>query len=88
MQELINSVLNENKRGAANAPASSQAREPAVNLDEVLRKVRITVIGVGGAGCNAVTRLFLSGIESARTIVINTDSKHLHTISKAHEKYL
>ena len=90
MQELINSVLNENKPRTPEelVPASSQAGNPAVNLDEVLKKVRITVIGVGGAGCNAVTRLFLSGIESARTIVINTDSKHLHTISKAHEKYL
>jgi cell division protein FtsZ len=89
MQELINSVLSERKAEAAGtAPAASQAAGQAFNLDEVLKKVRITVIGVGGAGCNAVTRLFVDGIESARTIVINTDSKHLHTISKAHDKFL
>jgi hypothetical protein len=89
MQELINSVISERKAEEARSdPAFSHASAPAINLDEVMKKVRIAVIGVGGAGCNAVTRLFVDGIESARTIVINTDSKHLHTISKAHDKFL
>ncbi len=42
--------------------------------------VRIAVIGVGGAGSNAVSRLKKSGIESARTIAVNTDAKHLRFI--------
>jgi cell division protein FtsZ len=95
MMELVNSVLNEAKtQERAFSQAVSQAPEASVGstrpstLDDSIKRVRISVIGVGGAGCNAVTRLFLSGIESARTIVINTDSKHLHILSKAHEKFL
>ncbi|MBI5224103.1 cell division protein FtsZ [Candidatus Micrarchaeota archaeon] len=42
--------------------------------------VRISVVGVGGAGCNAVNRIYTQGIKSARTIAINTDGKHLNMI--------
>jgi cell division protein FtsZ len=42
--------------------------------------VRISVIGVGGAGCNCVNRIASSGIKSARTLSINTDGKHLNMI--------
>ncbi|MEM4195341.1 MAG: cell division protein FtsZ [Candidatus Anstonellales archaeon] len=49
--------------------------------------VRIAVIGVGGAGSNAVSRLKKAGIESARTIAVNTDARHLKFIH-ADEKIL
>ena len=49
--------------------------------------VRIAVIGVGGAGSNAVNRLKKNGIESALTIAVNTDAKHLRFID-SHEKIL
>jgi len=49
--------------------------------------VRISVIGVGGAGCNCINRLATSGIKSARTLAINTDGKHLNMI-KAGKKVL
>ncbi|MGB9719538.1 MAG: cell division protein FtsZ [Candidatus Anstonellales archaeon] len=42
--------------------------------------VRIAVIGVGGAGSNAVNRLKKNRIESARTIAVNTDARHLKFI--------
>jgi cell division protein FtsZ len=42
--------------------------------------VRIAVIGVGGAGSNAVSRLKKGGIESARTIAVNTDARHLNFV--------
>jgi len=42
--------------------------------------VRIAVIGVGGAGTNAVSRLKKGGIESARTIAVNTDARHLNFV--------
>jgi len=45
--------------------------------------IRISVIGVGGAGCNCVNRLATFGIKSARTMAINTDGKHLNMISAA-----
>ncbi len=44
-------------------------------------KVRISVLGVGGAGCNCINRIANSGIKSARTVAINTDGKHLNMIN-------
>lgn len=49
--------------------------------------VRISVIGIGGAGCNSVNRLSKAGIRSANTIAINTDGKHLR-ITDAAQKIL
>lgn len=52
-----------------------------------VKKARITVFGVGGAGQNTVTRLSEMGIQGANTIAINTDAKHL-TVAKADRKIL
>ncbi len=52
-----------------------------------VKKARIVVVGVGGAGQNTITRLTDMGIEGAITISINTDAKHL-TIGKADKKIL
>jgi len=49
--------------------------------------IRISVIGVGGAGCNCVNRIYQSGMKSARTLAINTDGKHLNMIG-ANKKFL
>ncbi|MCX6778244.1 MAG: cell division protein FtsZ [Candidatus Micrarchaeota archaeon] len=43
-------------------------------------KVRILVVGVGGAGCNTINRLTRMGIKSAETIAVNTDHVHLKMI--------
>jgi cell division protein FtsZ len=48
---------------------------------------RVLVLGVGGAGNNAVTRLMEMGIVGAECIAINTDALHLNA-SRAHEKIL
>ena len=48
---------------------------------------RILVIGVGGAGNNAVTRLTEMSIDGAECIAVNTDALHLNA-SRAHEKIL
>ncbi len=50
-------------------------------------KVKITVVGVGGGGTNTVTRLTKMGIESANTISVNTDQKHLQ-VCEAGKKML
>ena len=57
--------------------------------DELMsnEKVRIAVIGVGGAGCNTVDRMMRSGIKSAQTIAVNTDQLHLKVI-QAHKRVL
>jgi cell division protein FtsZ len=39
--------------------------------------VKLKIIGVGGAGCNAISRLKRSKIEGAELIAINTDVQHL-----------
>ena len=40
-------------------------------------KARIKVIGVGGAGNNAVNRMLEAGIDCAEYYVVNTDSQTL-----------
>ncbi|NPB05068.1 MAG: cell division protein FtsZ [Aquificae bacterium] len=40
----------------------------------------IKVIGVGGAGCNAVNRMVEDGIEGVEVYAINTDVQHLSTL--------
>ena len=52
------------------------------NLD---RHVKIKVIGVGGAGTNAVDRLVLEGFPDINILSVNTDTQHL-TASVASEK--
>ena len=49
--------------------------------------IRISVIGVGGAGCNCVNRIYHGGIKSAKTLAVNTDGKHLNMIG-SHKKVL
>ena len=50
-------------------------------------KVRITVVGCGGAGNNAINRLTIEGIKDAKTVAINTDAQQLIK-TKADEKVL
>ncbi len=48
------------------------------NIDNVITgKAKIKVIGVGGAGNNAVNRMLSAGITSAEYYVVNTDSQIL-----------
>lgn len=48
------------------------------NIDNVITgRARIKVIGVGGAGNNAVNRMLSAGITSAEYYVVNTDSQIL-----------
>lgn len=50
-------------------------------------KVRIAVIGVGGAGCNTINRMMTTGVKNATTIAINTDQLQLKTMT-AHKKLM
>ena len=38
---------------------------------------RIKVVGVGGAGCNAVNRMIVEGIQGVEFVAINTDAQAL-----------
>jgi cell division protein FtsZ len=55
--------------------------------DKMDDRIRICVVGVGGAGCNTISRLARMGIKSADTIAINTDHKHLQ-ITEADKRLL
>lgn len=55
-------------------PNAFSEREASNNLSGV---AKIKVIGVGGAGNNAVDRLIESGLQSAEYIVVNTDNQAL-----------
>jgi cell division protein FtsZ len=48
---------------------------------ESLNPTVIKVIGVGGAGCNAVNRMVQDGIEGVEVYAVNTDVQHLSVLS-------
>jgi len=56
-------------------------------FDVQMHKAKIIIVGVGGAGCNTVSRLTDIGASGAQIIAINTDKKHLF-ITNAHKKLL
>ena len=55
------------------------------SLDSLSGVARIKVIGVGGAGCNAVNRMIEAGIQSASYVAVNTD-KQILLLSRAENK--
>lgn len=56
-------------------------------FEEKNEGLRITVVGVGGAGSNCINRMVKSGLKSATAIAVNCDAKHLNSI-EAHKKIL
>jgi cell division protein FtsZ len=52
-----------------------------------VKRARIIVVGCGGAGSNAITRLTEMGIQGAYTVALNSDAKHL-AVTKADKKIL
>ena len=54
---------------------------------DTVGQANIKVIGIGGAGCNAVSWLYRKGIKGAEIIAINTDKQHLD-ITSADKKIL
>jgi len=73
--------------------APKEADHNSDDVDNDLRRIienmqaKILVIGVGGAGNNAITRLNESGIVGAVTLAANTDAQQL-LFSKSHKKLL
>ena len=72
---MFDDIIKAAKEGGAQPAAAVPA---ASDMDNA--SIRISVIGVGGAGCNCVNRLYQNGLKSARTVAINTDGKHLNMI--------
>ncbi len=61
---------------------AEQHRRPAA-----LPRLKVAVIGSGGAGCNSIDAMMGMGLENAHLVAVNTDSPHLQSI-KANEKLL
>ncbi len=70
-------------QSAVNRQAASKGSVYGKSLDEFVGSTdaKIVVVGAGGMGSNAINRLTSVGITGAETIAINTDMKHLKTIS-------
>lgn len=54
-----------------------EGSEPMIPVNLFENRAVIKVIGVGGAGCNAVNRMVQSGIEGVEFIAMNTDRQAL-----------
>jgi cell division protein FtsZ len=54
-------------------------------FEEFLNPTNIKVVGVGGAGCNAINRMIDSGLKGVEFIALNTDVQSLNT-NKAQNK--
>lgn len=54
-----------------------ESQQPAETVPEITGRARIRVIGVGGAGNNAVNRMIEAGIKSADYVAVNTDAQIL-----------
>ena len=47
-------------------------------------KPRILVLGVGGAGGNAINEMIESGVEGVEFVAVNTDAQDLKAVSYTH----
>jgi cell division protein FtsZ len=55
-----------------------RGRRPLFELDEVPQAAKIKVIGLGGGGGNAVSRMMAAHFTGVEFIVANTDVQALH----------
>src|SRR5256885_14788866 len=55
-----------------------RTRRPLFELDEVPQAAKIKVVGLGGGGSNAVSRMMAAGFTGGGVIVANTDVQALH----------
>lgn len=70
-------TYNENENYMYQGAAMSSALQQEMGMNNLSGVAKIKVIGVGGAGNNAVDRLIESGLKSAEYIVVNTDNQAL-----------
>ena len=59
------------------------------NIEAIARKVtpQITVLGIGGTGCNIVSSIKNKGVSEVRIFALHTNAQHL-SISKADQRVL
>jgi cell division protein FtsZ len=95
MHPILEEVLKSSNAGRKAQVSRSAKRTPknatsdeeiAALLEEI--SARILVVGVGGAGNNAVTRLMDVGVEGAETLAANTDAQDLYFCNSHHKLLL
>ena len=74
----MNSMLEEVLAREGSAPVFEDTRVDA-ELEEMLSKMRtnIKIVGIGGGGCNTISRIYNEGIVGAELYACNTDAQHL-----------
>ncbi|RUM34133.1 MAG: cell division protein FtsZ [Archaeoglobus sp.] len=87
MRSLIEEALKraERERVEGFGPAEDVEDEILEMLEQL--KTNIKVIGVGGSGCNTISRMYEEGVAGAELIAINTDVQQLY-YTKAHRRLL
>ncbi len=75
MKSLINDALSREDREKTE-PCNDETDLELQNILEGLR-TKVYIVGVGGAGCNTINRIFDEGIQGAELIAANTDAQHL-----------
>ena len=95
----IHPLLEDALKGASGVKRGTHKKQSKISsssqitddeLADLLQTVsaRILVVGVGGAGNNAVTRLMDVGIEGAETLAVNTDAQDLYFCNSHHKLLL
>ncbi|MFX1561476.1 MAG: cell division protein FtsZ [Promethearchaeota archaeon] len=93
MHPLLEEVL-KSSGGKRESPAKKKRTPKSATTDEELASLlesvnaRILVVGVGGAGNNAITRLMEVGVEGAETLAANTDAQDLYFCNSHHKLLL
>ncbi len=93
MKQFVENAMNTSGHaGSRKTQAQVPLTQPKVQNDGSLDFIdvadaKITVIGAGGMGNNAINRLHMLGIDGADTISVNTDKQHLLSV-KADKRIL
>ena len=90
MKDLLQAAMDENisqkkSAGGASASSSSTATSSQTVIPEMAPVANIKVVGVGGAGGNAINRMVASDFANVEFVAINTDAQALYH-SKAEGK--
>ncbi|MFW9910942.1 MAG: cell division protein FtsZ [Candidatus Thorarchaeota archaeon] len=93
LEEVLRTVPTGNRDTQTGKPSKTTSAKSATtdeDLASLLESVsaRILVVGVGGAGNNAVTRLMQVGVEGAETLAANTDAQDLYFCNSNHKLLL
>jgi cell division protein FtsZ len=95
MHPLIEDALTDSTSRRRTPPERRQPKsEKSAITDDELKELletvsaRILVVGVGGAGNNAITRLMEVGVEGAETLAVNTDAQDLYFCDSHHKLLL